>query len=206
MKLLFLALMTSLFTANISIAQIIPFSFLGQLNLKPSSCSAGITPGDSLLIVKKTYTASVSTGTFDFNPTLGGGSVSFSGFDTYNHASNWGPQQLFDNATGIYDWCNYPGTNPLFGQFTFPRAVTLSKIFIIPRNAKDKFPANVTVKVDGVNFGTYPNFSIDSSHGSSISYSGAAICIDINATGTTVRLEFNSSVDAYIGEIEFWGH
>lgn len=158
----------------------------------------------SLMVVKGSYPATYQTGTFNFNPSLGGGTVSFVGHETYNNNGGWGPNYLFDNTQTSLDWCNQPGATP-FGQFTFPRAVTMRRIYIIPRSAGDNFAASVTVKVDGVSLGTFTPTTISNADGQTLSYSGTAYRIDLNSSGTVWRLDFASG-NSYVGEIEFWGN
>lgn len=166
----------------------------------------GKVPSNSaLLIPKGNYAAITTSGTFPFNTSLGSGNVSFTGFNTYQGSTTWGPQALFDNVRTNFDWCSNGGTGQ-FGQFVFPRAVTITKIFLVPRNQGDSFPNTVTLKVDGNTLGTYTRLaSISSADGLNISYTGTGHYIQPNITGTTWRLEFPDG-DNYIGELEFWGY
>jgi hypothetical protein len=159
---------------------------------------------DVLLIPKESYPAMTTSGTFSFNPTLGGGNVSFSGHDVYNYDPQWGPQLAFDNSSRDYGWCNTP-TSPLRGSWTFPRSVTMNKIFIVPRGSNDNFPTSVTVYKDGASIGTFSPSTIGAANGLQISYSGTGYYIIPNSAGTTWELIFNST-NAYIGKIEFWGY
>jgi hypothetical protein len=162
-------------------------------------------PAPALLIEKKSYPATTTSGTFDFNTSLGGGSVSFTGHATYNNSSTWGPHQLFDNTRTSSDWCNLSGTSPLFGQWVFPQSVTITNIFVIPRSQGDNFPSTIEVVVDSVSNGTYNVGTLASGDGQQISYSGTGYNIQPAASGTTWRLNLSGS-NAYIGEIEFWGY
>lgn len=160
-----------------------------------------------LLVVKKSYTASTTTATFDFNADLGGGSVTFTGHDTYSSSSTWGPQQLHDNTRSGYDWCNAGGVPSLFGQWIFPKLVTVQTIFLVPRSSGDNFPSSVTVKADTNTVAT-ASATVTLTAGTSghqINYSGTGHKITVNTAGTTWKLEFGGS-NAYIGEIEFWGY
>lgn len=166
----------------------------------------GKVPSNSVLLIPKgNYTAITTSGTFPFNTTLGSGNVSFTGFNTYQGSTTWGPQALFDNTRTDFDWCSSGGTGQ-FGQFVFPRAVTITKIFLVPRNQGDSFPNTVTLKVDGNTVGTYTRLaSISSADGLNISYTGTGHYIQPNVSGTTWRLEFPDG-NNYIGELEFWGY
>jgi len=162
--------------------------------------------GESVLLIPKgTYTPITTSGSFSFNTSLGGGSVNFTGGDTWSGSSSWGPQQLFDNSRTNYDWC-LNGANK-FGQFVFPRAVNIKKIFIIPRSQGDSFPTSVILKVDGTTVSTYSTSpSISLADGLGITYSGIGYYIQPNVTGTTLSLEFSGGSYAFIGELEFWGY
>lgn len=162
-------------------------------------------PSPSLLIEKKSYPGIRTSGTFDFNTSLGGGSVSFTGHDTYNSSTTWGAQYLFDNTRTAFDWCNLQGTSPLFGQWVFPQSVTVTNIFVIPRAAGDNFPDTIEVVVDSVSNGTYSKGTLGAGDGQQISYSGTGYNIQPAASGTTWRLNLSGS-NAFIGEIEFWGY
>lgn len=165
-----------------------------------------------LLVVKKTYTASTTTATFDFNPSLGGGSISFSGHSTFNGSTGWGPHYAHDNARTASDWCNLSGTTPLFGQWTFPKDVVVKNIFVIPRSGNDNFPTFVRVRTGGVggtevaNNNTLETLTAGTS-GHEINYTGNGykIVLSTDIRDSVWRLEFGGS-NAYIGEIEFWGY
>ena len=155
-----------------------------------------------LLIQKKAYPGGTASLNVDFNAALGGGTVAFTGHPIYG--TFWGCNQLFDNTTTAFDWCNLPGTSPLYGEFVFPVAVNVKNIFIVPRASNDNFPFTFTLKVDGAVIGTYNQTTLTSTSGQMISYTGTGFNIEPNVRGTTWRLEPSGS-NAYIGEIEFWG-
>lgn len=164
-----------------------------------------------LLVVKKTYTASTTTATFDFNSSLGGGNVTFTGHQTYNNSSTWGPHQVHDNTRTINDWCN-DNVSPLFGEWTFPKGVVVKNIFVVPRSGNDNFPTYVRVKTGGVsgtqvaNNSTLETLTAGTS-GHEINYTGNGykIVLSTDIRDSVWRLEFGGS-NAYIGEIEFWGY
>jgi hypothetical protein len=156
----------------------------------------------SLLIPKGVYTPITTSGNFPFNPSLGGGQVGFTGESTYSSSTIWGPHSLFDNTKTSYDWCSSGPSQ--FGQFAFPRSVSMNKIFIVPRTQGDSFPSSVTLVVDGVTVGTYSQTSISQADGLEMNYSGTGFYIQPNVSGTTWKLVFTSTT--YIGEIEFWGN
>ena len=146
---------------------------------------------------------SVTSGTFTMNSVLGGGSITYTGSDVFASSSTWGPQQAFDNIRTDYDWAT--SGNPPFGQFVFPRAFTMTKIFIVPRNQQDNFPATFTLIVDTVTIGTYSNTSVSAAQGLSVSFTGTGFYVQPNVRGTTWRIEFPNGA-AWIGEIEFYGY
>lgn len=137
------------------------------------------------------------------NSVLGGGSITYTGSDVFASSSTWGPQQAFDNIRTDYDWAT--SGNPPFGQFVFPRAFTMTKIFIVPRNQQDNFPATFTLIVDTVTIGTYSNTSVSAAQGLSVSFTGTGFYVQPNVRGTTWRIEFPNGA-AWIGEIEFYGY
>ena len=160
---------------------------------------------DVQLIPKGTYTAITTAGTFPFQPT-GGGTVSFSGQATWTNNTKWGPQQLFDNTRTIYDWCNN-GASALFGRWTFPRNVKISKIFMVPRaSGPGDLPATITLTVDGTTIGTYSPTSISNADGLAITYSGTGFYITPNISGRIWLLTAGDSTLRCVGELEFWGH
>ena len=167
--------------------------------------AAHVTPHigqKALLIEKKTYPLMTTTGVFDFAM---GGSVAFTGHPVYENNAIWGPHLVFDNARTTFDWCNFNGTSPLFGQWVFPRRVTMKSIFLIPRLSGDGMPTSLSVEVDGVSIGSFTATTLDAGSGHYITYAGPGYHIQPNFTGTTWRLNFGGSI-AYIGEIEFWGY
>lgn len=172
---------------------------------KTGSSSNFVLASTSKLLIPKsnTYGPMTTSGSFPLNPSLGGGNISFLGGPTYEGSSTWGPHQLFDNTRTNFDWCNN-GSMTHFGQFTFPKPVFVSKIFIVPRASNDNFPASVTLKVDGVTIGTYTTKNISTNDGLQINYSGIGHFITPNISGTVWRLEF-SVANVYIGELEFLG-
>ena len=172
---------------------------------KTGSSSNFVLASTSKLLIPKsnTYGPMTTSGTFPLNPSLGGGNISFLGGPTYEGSNQWGPHQLFDNIRTSADWCNN-GSMTHFGQFTFPKPVFVSKIFIVPRASNDNFPASVTLKVDGVTIGTYTTKNISTNDGLQINYSGVGHFITPNVSGTVWRLEF-SVANVYIGELEFLG-
>jgi len=156
------------------------------------------------IINLNSYTyGSVTSGTFTMNSVLGGGSITFTGSDVFASSSTWGPQQAFDNIRTDYDWAT--SGNPPFGQFVFPRPVTMTKLFIVPRNQQDNFPATFTLIVDTVTIGTYSNTSVSAAQGLSVSFTGTGFYVQPNLRGTTWRIEFPNGY-AWIGEIEFYGY
>lgn len=156
-----------------------------------------------LLIVKGTYPATTTTGSFDF---ISGGSVGFTGHEVFSGAGIWGPQQLFDNTRSNFDWCSFGDTTNTFGQWVFPVSVTVTDIFIVPRLQNDNFPTQVEVVVNGTVVDTYTPTTITYGvSGQYIDYTGTGYKITLNETGTTWRLNFNQT-NVYIGEIEFWGY
>jgi hypothetical protein len=172
-------------------------------NLLATGVQVPVSGNSALLIPKGNYAAITTSGNFPFNPALGGGNVSFIGGATYSGSTTWGPHQLFNNTRTDTDWCNNGGGNH-FGQFTFPKSVTITKIFIVPRTQGDNFPTSVTLKVDDVTIGIYTTKSISSVDGLQINYSGIGHFIVPNLSGTKWRLEFSGN-DVYIGELEFIG-
>jgi hypothetical protein len=162
------------------------------------------TPPSYRVINLNSYTyGSVTSGTFTMNSVLGGGSITFTGSDVFASSSQWGPQQAFDNIRTDYDWAT--SGNPPFGQFVFPRAFTMTKLFIVPRNQQDNFPATFTLIVDTVTIGTYSNTSVSAAQGLSVSFTGTGFYVQPNLRGTTWRIEFPNGY-AWIGEIEFYGY
>jgi hypothetical protein len=188
-----------LFISQMAYAQQSLFSSTNKsVKIKAASYSGSAV----LLIPKGTHSAITTSGNFPFNSLLGGGNVAFTGGDTYSSSNSWGPQQLFDNKITNYDWCSNGSSQ--FGQFVFPKAVNISKIFIVPRIQGDQFPNSVTLKVDGAIVGTFTiSATISQSNGLGISYSGRGYYIQPNISGTTWKLEFPAT--SYIGELEFWG-
>ena len=161
-------------------------------------------PPSYRVINLNSYTyGSVTSGTFTMNSVLGGGSITFTGSDVFASSSTWGPQQAFDNIRTDYDWAT--SGNPPFGQFVFPRAFTMTKLFIVPRNQQDNFPATFTLIVDTVTIGTYSNTSVSAAQGLSVSFTGTGFYVQPNLRGTTWRIEFPNGY-AWIGEIEFYGY
>jgi hypothetical protein len=161
-------------------------------------------PPSYRVINLNSYTyGSVTSGTFTMNSVLGGGSITFTGSDVFASSSTWGPQQLFDNIRTDYDWAT--SGNPPFGQFVFPRPVTMTKLFIVPRNQQDNFPATFTLIVDTVTIGTYSNTTISAAQGLSVSFTGTGFYVQPNVRGTTWLIQF-PTVAAWIGEIEFYGY
>ena len=163
-------------------------------------------PADVLLIEQKTYPASTTSATFDFNAALGGGTVGFTGHATYNNSTSWGPHQLHNAARSNNDWADLSGdTSQKFGEWTFPQAVLVDKIFIVPRNQNDQFPTSVTVIVDGVSqIVATSSAGISQADGLVTAYSGFGYYIQPDLVGTVWRLEFPTA-KTYIGEIEFHG-
>jgi hypothetical protein len=185
-------------TANILNGTLTNFAKTGST----SNFVVSATP--ALLIPKSNaYSAITTSGTFPFNPLFGGGNISFLGGPTYGSSNTWGPHQLFDNTRTNFDWCN-DGVINHFGQFTFPKPVNITKIFLVPRSQGDNFPASVTLKVDGVTIGTYAAKNISTNDGLQLNYSGIGHFIAPNVSGIVWRLEF-SVANVYIGELEFLG-
>lgn len=163
----------------------------------------------TLLIVKRSYPATAPSAVFDFSPLLGGGSVYFTGHTTYNgNSTSWGPHQLHDNTISSFDWCSDSSVTSgnLYGDWTFPRAISVSKIFVVPRSGADNFPSTITVYYNGGYQGMYSTTTISQGNGLGIAYSGTGYNIVLNgATAQNWRLSFSGSA-AYIGEVEFWGY
>jgi hypothetical protein len=159
----------------------------------------------SLLIVKKSYPSSTTTANFDFNPSLGGGSVTFVGMTTYNSSPTWGPWQLFDDTRSAFDWCNDPSYSGGMGRWDWPRLVTLNTIFIVPRSQGDNFPTSVTVEINGNIIGGYSQTTLTASSGQQINYTGVGFKIELNLTNVYQTKLIFPGPNSYIGEIEFWG-
>jgi hypothetical protein len=175
----------------------------GEITMPTNFYGKSSMPQGNLIIEKKSYPASTTSATFNINPTLGGGSVSFTGSAVYNNDPTWGPQQLFNDTISIYDWAAEGGP-PCFAQFVFAANATVSTIFIIPRSQGDNFPPSVTVSVNSTTINTYYPTTLTLSSGQQINYTGIGYKIQPGLSGTTWLLSFNSPL-AYIGEIEFWG-
>lgn len=165
-----------------------------------------------LLVVKKAYTASTTTATFDFTTTFGGGNVSFTGHATYQNGTTWGPHQLHDNTRTGNDWCNLDNTSPLFGEWSFPKNVIVKSIFVVPRSGGDNFPTFVRVKAGGSSGTEVANNSTLETltagvTGHEINYTGSGYNVSLsnNTRNSVWRLEFGGTT-SYIGEIEFWGY
>jgi hypothetical protein len=190
------------FFSNLAFAQ--NRMFQSQNGVAKTEPLKKIEIGNSVLLIPKgNYTAVSTSGTFPFNPVLGGGNVAFTGQETFSGSSSWGPQQLFDNTRTNFDWCSNGPTQ--FGQFVFPKPVTIKKIFVVPRSQNDNFPTQAILIVDGVTIGTFTPKNIATSDGLQINYSGNGFLIEANVTGTTWRLEFSGPGAVYIGELEFLG-
>lgn len=175
----------------------------GEITMPTNFYGKSSIPQGNLIIEKKSYPPSTTSATFNINPTLGGGNVSFTGSAVYNNSTTWGPQQLFDDTRTIFDWAAEGGP-PCFAQFVFAANATVSTIFIIPRSQGDNFPPSVTVSVNGTPINTYYPTTLTLSSGQQINYTGIGYKIQPGLSGNTWLLSFNSSL-AYIGEIEFWG-
>lgn len=163
----------------------------------------------TLLIVKRSYPATAPSAVFDFSPLLGGGPVYFTGHTTYNgNGTSWGPHQLHDDLRTAYDWCSDSSVTSgnLYGDWVFPRAVSVSKIFVVPRADASNFPGSIIVYYNGSYQSQYYSTSISNANGLGIAYSGTGFNIVLNGiTAKNWRLSFGGSA-AYIGEVEFWGY
>ena len=144
-----------------------------------------------------------TSGSFTVNSSAGGGTGTFTNSDVFASSATWGMAQCFDGARSDYDL--YMTQNPNFMQIVFPRALTVTKIFLVPRNQGDAFPSSLTLKADGTLLGTYSSSTVSQSLGMGISYSGTGYYIQPSVSGTTWRFDFSSTPVSF-GEIEFWGY
>ena len=165
------------------------------------------TDGLYLLIEKKSYPATTTTATFDFNAALGGGSVGFTGHAPWSNRADHGPSALHSGVRETNGWCGQSGDNNKFGEWTFPNDVTIGKIFMINRGYHDpSLPTSVRVLVDGVEVvANAAPTSISQADGLNINYSGQGHYIQPRAAGKVWRLELSGSTHACAGEIEFHG-
>lgn len=144
-----------------------------------------------------------TSGSFTVNSLAGGGTGTFTNSDVFMSSGTWGMAQCFDGSRSDYDL--YMTQNPNFMQLVFPRALTVTKIFLVPRNQQDAFPSSLVLKADGSSVGTYSSSTISQSLGLGISYSGTGFYIQPSTSGTTWRFDFSSTPVSF-GEIEFWGY
>lgn len=159
---------------------------------------------ETLLIVKKAYPPALTTMNVDFAPTLGGGSVQFTGHAPFNNSSSWGPHQIFDGAINTYAWCNLDGVNTKFARLVFPKAVVVSHIYLVPREVSAN-PTSIAVYADGVLRGTSTPKTISNADGLVITYTGMGHFIAGTIPCTTLELVF-SGATTYVQELEIRGH
>lgn len=163
--------------------------------------------GESLVVVKKTYPASLQTMTLVMNSILGGGNIEFSCSPIYMNNNDWGPQQFFDNQRTINDWVSTPDTNNrIFTKFTFPKKIGITKAFIVPRAQNDLLPGENTCSDKFVFYKEFTTQSnISSASGLTINYSGTGYQLDIMCYCTDLTIVYETSSDARVGELELYG-
>ena len=155
------------------------------------------------LINLNSASGGTTSGSFTVNSSVGGGTGTFTNSDVFLSSATWGMAQCFNGARSDYDL--YMTQNPNFMEIVFPRALTVTKIFLVPRNQGDAFPSSLVLKADGTSVGTYTPTTVSQSLGMGISYTGTGFYIQPSISRTTWRFDFSSTPVSF-GEIEFWGY
>ena len=155
------------------------------------------------LINLNSASGGTTSGSFTVNSSAGGGTGTFTNSDVFISDATWGMAQCFNGARSDYDL--YMTQNPNFMEIIFPRALTVTKIFLVPRNQGDAFPSSLVLKADGTTVGTYTPTTVSQSLGMGISYTGTGFYIQPSISRTTWRFDFSSTPVSF-GEIEFWGY
>jgi hypothetical protein len=155
------------------------------------------------LINLNSASGGTTSGSFTVNSSVGGGTGTFTNSDVFISDATWGMAQCFNGARSDYDL--YMTQNPNFMEIVFPRALTVTKIFLVPRNQGDAFPSSLILKADGTSVGTYTPTTVSQSLGMGISYTGTGFYIQPSISRTTWRFDFSSTPVSF-GEIEFWGY
>ena len=155
------------------------------------------------LINLNSASGGTTSGSFTVNSSAGGGIGTFTNSDVFISDATWGMAQCFNGARSDYDL--YMTQNPNFMEIIFPRALTVTKIFLVPRNQGDAFPSSLVLKADGTTVGTYTPTTVSQSLGMGISYTGTGFYIQPSISRTTWRFDFSSTPVSF-GEIEFWGY
>jgi hypothetical protein len=155
------------------------------------------------LINLNSASGGTTSGSFTVNSSTGGGTGTFTNSDVFLSSATWGMAQCFNGARSDYDL--YMTQNPNFMEIVFPRALTVTKIFLVPRNQGDAFPSSLELKADGTSVGTYTPTTVSQSLGMGISYTGTGFYIQPSISRTTWRFDFSSTPVSF-GEIEFWGY
>ena len=155
------------------------------------------------LINLNSASGGTTSGSFTVNSSAGGGTGTFTNSDVFISDATWGMAQCFNGARSDYDL--YMTQNPNFMEIIFPRALTVTKIFLVPRNQGDAFPSSLVLKADGTSVGTYTPTTVSQLLGMGISYTGTGFYIQPSISRTTWRFDFSSTPVSF-GEIEFWGY
>jgi hypothetical protein len=155
------------------------------------------------LINLNSASGGTTSGSFTVNSSVGGGTGTFTNSDVFISDATWGMAQCFNGARSDYDL--YMTQNPNFMEIVFPRALTVTKIFLVPRNQGDAFPSSLILKADGTSVGTYTPTTVSQLLGMGISYTGTGFYIQPSISRTTWRFDFSSTPVSF-GEIEFWGY
>lgn len=192
------------------------------------------------LIIKNLYTSPTPRSgwpvsynySFYFDPEFGGGEVNFVGTKIFGNNMGNGPQGLHNGMHEEYFFASswIPEGSPKYGRWTFPKKVSLSKIYVMlgatmPGGYGGSYfglPSSIIVKANYKNnqtletvlTATPTTLTSSSGHSSSkysgVFYTGPGYSIDVptDISANTWELEFivtSPNTTTYIGEIEFWG-